>query len=167
VLRGATRDVFERARSDETKALARLLDEAERLLEARGTASPAVLGQIRESLEAAAISDEGRTLLARGRFTGAIARTGFDVVGELAPAAPAGPARRGKKDDARREAQGALREAKTRLRDAERSAHRARQDADRLRADAAAAAQEAEQAEAARDRVAAEVEELEARLRRP
>src|SRR4051794_30117659 len=66
VLRGGKRDVFQRAKSDETKALARLLDEAEKLLEDRGTASPAVLGQIRESLEAAAISDDGRSLLARG-----------------------------------------------------------------------------------------------------
>src|SRR3954447_1826141 len=57
VLRGGNRDVFKRARGAEARALGRLLDQAEALLEER--ASPTVLGQIRESLEAAAVSDEG------------------------------------------------------------------------------------------------------------
>src|SRR3954447_23588514 len=166
VLRGGKRDVFQRAKSDETKALARLLDEAEKLLEDRGTASPAVLGQIRESLEAAAISDDGRTLLARGRFTGPIARTGFDVVGALAASAPGRPARGARKDDGRKRAQQALREAKARLREAESAVRTAWQAADKLRVEAAEAGHAAEQAEAVRERAAAEVEELEGRLRK-
>src|SRR3954447_4509156 len=100
VLRGAKRDVFARARSDEAKALGRLLDHAEALLEERATASGAVLGQIRESLEAAAISDEGRALLARGRFTSPISRHGFDLVGELAAAVPTPARKRAVPDDA-------------------------------------------------------------------
>src|SRR5581483_743499 len=91
VLRGASRDVFQRARSDEAKALGRLLDQAEAVLEDRASAT--VLGQIRESLEAAAVSDEGRALLARGRFSAPITRHGFDLVGELAASIPS-PARR-------------------------------------------------------------------------
>jgi hypothetical protein len=165
VLRGATREVFARAKSDETKALARLLDEAEKLLEDRGTASPAVLGQIRESLEAAAVSDDGRTLLARGRFTGPISRSGFDLVGELAAGAPARVTQPPRADD-RKEAQKALREAKARLREAERASRKAWEAADTLRAKADAASRAAEQADAARDQAAAEVEELEAQLRR-
>jgi hypothetical protein len=164
VLRGAQRDVFERARSDQTKALARLLEEAEKLLEDRGTASPPVLGQIRESLEAAAVSDDGRTLLARGRFTGPISRSGFELVGELAAGAPRAP-RPAQHAGRRRRAQQALREARARLRDAERAARKAWLAADKLRSDADAASRTAEEAGAARDRVAAEVEELEAQLR--
>ncbi len=164
VLRGAKRDVFERAKSDETKALARLLDEAAKLLDDRGTASANVLGQIRESLEAAAVSDDGRTLLARGQFTGPISRSGFDLVGELAAGAPRAPRPAPRADD-RKQAQQALREAKARLRDAERASRQAWQAADKLRSDADAASRAAEQADAARDRAAAEVEELERQLR--
>ena len=165
VLRGAGRDVFERAKSDETKALVRLLDEAEKMLEDRGTASPTVLGQIRESLEAAAVSDDGRTLLARGQFTGPISRSGFDLVGELAAGAPARAPRPAERGDGRRQAQQALREAKARLREAERRSRKAWLAADKLRSEADAANRAAEQADAARDQNAAEVEELEARLR--
>ena len=164
VLRGAGRDVFERAKSDETQALARLLGEAEKLLEDRGTASTAVLGQIRESLEAAAVSDDGRTLLARGQFTGPISRSGFDLVGELAAGAPRAP-RPARKADARKQAQQALREAKARLRGTERASRKAWLEADRLRSDADAATRAAEEADAARDQAAAEVQELEAQLR--
>jgi len=165
VLRGARRDVFTRARSDEAKALGRLLDQAEALLEDH--ASGAVLGQIRESLEAAAVSDEGRALLARGRFTSPISRHGFDLVSDLAAGIrrPA-PRTRPPRDDAAMQSREALREAKGRLRDAEREARRAWQLADRARAEAEAVIRAAEKAEAARDAAAEEVEELEARLRR-
>jgi hypothetical protein len=166
VLRGAKRDVFERAKSDETKALARLLDEAARLLEDRGTASPAVLGRIRESLEAAAVSDDGRTLLARGRFDGPISRSGFDLVGELAAGAPARVRRPAQDADDRKQAQRALREAKARLREAERASRKAWEASDTLRSRADASRRAAEETDAARDQVAAEVEELEAQLRR-
>jgi hypothetical protein len=165
VLRGAKRDVFQRARSDEAKALGRLLDQAESLLEER--ASPTVLGQIRESLEAAAVSDEGRALLARGRFTAPITRHGFDLVSDLAAGLPAPARRKPPREDASKQARESLRDAKTRLRDAERDARKAWQTADRARADAEAALRAAEKAEAARDAAADEVEELEARLRRP
>lgn len=163
VLRGGKRDVFQRARSDETKALGRLLDQAEALLEDRS--SPSVLGQIRESLEAAAVSDDGRALLARGRFTAPISRHGFDLVSDLAAGLPAPSRQRAPRDDAAKQARESLREAKTRLREAEREARKAWQIADRTRAAAEAATRAAERAEAARDAAAEEVEELEARLR--
>jgi hypothetical protein len=165
VLRGANRVVFERAKADETKALGRLLDEAQKLLEDRGTASATVLGQIRESLEAAAVSDDGRTLLARGQFTGPISRSGFELVGELA-AGTTRASRPAPRVDARKQAQQTLREAKAKLRDAEHASRRAWVAADKLRADAEAASRAAEKADAARDQASAEVEELEAQLRR-
>ena len=163
VLRGEKRDVFQRARNDETKALGRLLDRAETLLEDRS--SPSVLGQIRESLEAAAVSDDGRALLARGRFAAPINRHGFDLVSDLAGGLPAPSRGRAASDDAEKQAREALREAKSKLRDAEREARKAWQIADRTRAAAEAATRAAEKAEAARDAAAEEVEELEARLR--
>lgn len=164
VLRGASRDVFQRARSDEAKALGRLLDQAEAVLEDRASAT--VLGQIRESLEAAAVSDEGRALLARGRFSAPITRHGFDLVGELAASIPSPARRPPARDDKSKLAREELRDAKARLRDAEREARKAWQLADRARAEADTAVHAAEEAEAARDAAADEVEELESRLKR-
>jgi hypothetical protein len=170
VLRGASRDVFQRARSDEAKALGRLLDQAEAVLEERASAT--VLGQIRESLEAAAVSDEGRALLARGRFSAPITRHGFDLVGELAASIPRPSRRPSARDDSARVdkaklAREELRDARARLRDAERGARKAWQLADRARAEAETAVHAAEEAEAVRDAAADEVEELESRLRQP
>jgi hypothetical protein len=162
VLRGGKRGVFQRARSDETKALGRLLDQAETLLGDRS--SPSLLGQIRESLEAAAVSDHGRALLARGHFTAPINRHGFDVVSDLAAGLPAPSRGRAPRDDEANQAREALREAKTKLREAEREARKASQIADRTRAAAEAATRAAEKAEADRDAAAEEVDELEARL---
>src|SRR5919197_4436851 len=68
VLGGSEREAFDQARAAEREALARLTSEAEQLLHARGSASAATLAQIGESLRAAAVSPEGRELLARGRF---------------------------------------------------------------------------------------------------
>src|SRR5690348_14871439 len=83
MLGGAERDAFEQARRAEHDAVARLTAEAEELLRTRGTASAASLSQIDESLRAAAISPEGRELLARGRFTQPLQVHGFDLVADL------------------------------------------------------------------------------------
>ena len=70
VLRGEERQSFEQARRTESDALKRLTAAAESLLRAeRGSTSSAVLSQVNEGLRAAAISEDGRELLARGRFT--------------------------------------------------------------------------------------------------
>jgi hypothetical protein len=80
VLRGAEKETFEDARRKETEALRRLTKAAERLLrDQRGSASAAVLQQINEGLRTAAISEEGRELLARGRFTEPPQAAGFDA----------------------------------------------------------------------------------------
>jgi hypothetical protein len=148
VLRGEERDAFERARKTESDALKRLLREAEQLL--GGNASAAALNQIRDSLRAAAVSDEGRELLARGRFVKPLeATTGFELVAGLAGSTP--PARRKPetgKAEARRRAQEALRDARARLREAEAEARTAAREVDRLRAELDRAEAAAEDAEA-------------------
>jgi hypothetical protein len=80
VLRGAEKETFEDARRKESDALKRLTKAAERLLRAeRGSASASALAQVDESLRAAAITEAGRELLARGRFTEPLRATGFDA----------------------------------------------------------------------------------------
>ena len=157
VLRGAEREAFERARQTESEALKRLAREAESLL---GTgASSAVLAQIDRSLRAAAVSEEGRELLARGRFVKPFeAASGFEVVAGLAGDVPV-RARETPAADERRRAQEERREARARLREAEAAGREAEREVERLRAElgraegAAAAAQRAvEKARRALDR---------------
>jgi hypothetical protein len=78
VLRGAEKETFEDARRKELEALRRLTKAAERLLrDQRGGATAAVLQQVGDGLRAAAITEEGRELLARGRFTEPPQASGF------------------------------------------------------------------------------------------
>jgi hypothetical protein len=80
VLRGAEKETFEDARRKESDAIKRLTKAAERLLrDARGTASASALTQINESLRAAAVTEAGRELLARGRFAEPLRASGFDA----------------------------------------------------------------------------------------
>jgi hypothetical protein len=176
MLGGGERADFERARASEAEALQQLMREAERLLEERGSASSSVLQQIGGSLRAAAISEEGRELVARGRFVQAISTSGFDVVGRLAEAAaPTGrptPSRsqRQRRQEEEARVKEALREARDRLRAAERDARAAEREAERLRAAADDAAAVADEARAAAHRAAKDVEEAKTRLadaRRP
>ena len=80
VLRGAEKESFDDARRKESDALKRLTKAAERLLrDTRGSASAATLAQIAEGLRAAAITEDGREQLARGRFAEPPQATGFDA----------------------------------------------------------------------------------------
>lgn len=143
---GGEREAFESARRAEQEALSQLTAAAEELLGERGSASAATLAQVAESLRAAAVSPEGRELLARGRFTEPIRGQGFDLLGELAAGVPKRPPPKPAPDRAEEEkAKAELREAKAALHAAEREAHEA-----------------AERVEAARKAVA----DAEARLRR-
>jgi hypothetical protein len=153
VLRGAERESFERARKQEVDAMRRLLREAETL-----GASGSTLGQVEQSLRAAAVSEEGRELLATGRFVKPFeAASGFDVVAGLAGGAAASPPRRApsSKPDERRRAR---EDARARLREAESEARTAAQEADRLRAELDRAESAAEDAEARVDAARRDVE---------
>jgi hypothetical protein len=169
VLAGAARDAFEQARKTEREALSRLTREAEKLLSERGSASAATLAQVGESLRAAAISEEGRALLARGRFVQPLRAQGFDVVGALAATAP--QAERPLRKDAaaageRKKAERALRAAKDDLRASQRTAHEAAREAARLRRDAESADRRADEARASAVAAARAVEEAEERVSR-
>jgi hypothetical protein len=134
VLRGAEKETFEDARRKESDALKRLTKAAERLLrDARGSASASTLAQINESLRAAAITEEGRELLARGRFTEPLRASGFDAyagidVPKRAPTKKptAKPAPKPKPDPR-------IRELERELREAERNAERLRAELRKLR----------------------------------
>jgi hypothetical protein len=134
VLRGAEKETFEDARRKESDALKRLTKAAERLLrDARGSASASTLTQVEESLRAAAITEEGRELLARGRFTEPLRASGFDAyagidVPKRAPTKKptAKPAPKPKPDPR-------IRELERELREAERNAERLRAELRKLR----------------------------------
>jgi len=145
VLRGAEKAAFEDARRKESDALKRLTKAAERLLrDTRGTVGAGVLSQIHEGLRAAAIDEEGRELLARGRFveppqaTGFAAFAGIDVPTK-APKAKSRGAPKKRNTQELREAAAVLRELEQRHRAAERAAGKARAEADALAAEVAAA----------------------------
>jgi hypothetical protein len=148
VLQGGDRVEFERAREIERDALRRLERAAARLL---GGSSNTLLPKISSTLRTAAVTEEGRELLARGRFVAPLESEGFAALAGLAPAAPATPRRVKSAAETQREAKAALREAKERLRELERAAREAEERADRLERESATARQEAEEARAAAD----------------
>jgi hypothetical protein len=132
VLGGAETEEFDRARKTESEALKRLNRDAEQLLRERGAVSASVLQQVDDSLRAAAISAEGRELLARGRFTQPLQAGGFDVFGDLA--GTAAPRRTTSTPDRerRRRAREAVRAAKERVREAERRVRSAETEVEQL-----------------------------------
>lgn len=134
VLRGAERDAFEQARRTEREAIESLVREAAKLLRARGSASDTVLKQVEDTLRAAAVSDEGRELLASGRFTQLVEGGGFELLTGLAPKTPVSrsraPAKKQHDEEARRKAKAELADAKAQLRAAERAARAAEAEVD-------------------------------------
>jgi hypothetical protein len=127
VLRGEARDAFEQAQRTEREAIARLVRHAEQLLAERGGASATTLEQIAASLHAAAVSEQGRELLAAGQFTEPLKLEGFDAVAGLAPppskrAARPKPSR---SSEELKQARAELSEAKKRLQTAKSTAQEA------------------------------------------
>jgi hypothetical protein len=150
MLRGGDRATFERARATERDALRRLLASAE-----RAGASASVLRQVEQTLRTASVSEEGRELLARGRFETPLEPGGFGLVPDV-PAAAAPPRRQRRGAEERRALQQAVRDARARVREAEkqaealeREAHAARAAADEARAAVDEARRELERAERA------------------
>jgi hypothetical protein len=77
LLTGGDQTAFERARSDEQAALKRLAGAARTILAER--ASNTTLERVTATLRAAAVSDDARPDLARGRLTEEVASTGFEA----------------------------------------------------------------------------------------
>lgn len=145
---GGDRVEFERAREIEGEALKRLERAAARLL---GGSSSSVLHQVSSTLRTAAVSEEGRELLATGRFTVPLESEGFGSLEGLVPARRATTPARVSAAEKQREAKAALREAKERVRELESAAREAEQRADALEREAAKARRLAEKARAAVD----------------
>jgi hypothetical protein len=156
VVGGAERASFEKAQKAQRDALRRLIQQASQLV---GGASPAVRSQISGSLRAAAVSEEGRELLARGRFTAPLAAEGFDVFAAFPPSSGERPRKRAAAQKAGEE----LRKARARVRELEREVRDAERRADKLKAEW----QESESAaESARAELAATQRELKQAERR-
>jgi hypothetical protein len=156
VVGGGDRGSFEQAQKTERDALRRLTQQASQLL---GGASPQVLSQISQTLRAAAVSEEGRELLARGRFTTPLETEGFDVFAAL-PAAARG---RPKKQPARKQASDELRKVRERLRELEQKARAAVRETEKLKGELKKSERAAESARVA---VAAAQRELKDAQRR-
>ncbi len=148
VLHGGDRAEFERAREIEREALKRLERAAARLL---GGSSSSVLPQVSSTLRNAAVSEAGRELLARGRFTVPLESEGFDALVGLAPKGRAAARAHGSSAARGRAAQAAAREHKARARELARVADEAEVRADALERDAAKARRAATKARAAAD----------------
>lgn len=122
VVGGADRESFEQAQKTQRDALRRLAQQASQLL---GGASSQMLAQINETLRAAAVSEEGRELLARGRFVAPLEPEGFDVFGALpkpAAGSPRKPARPTRSNHDLKQARARVRELERAVREAERTA---------------------------------------------
>jgi hypothetical protein len=128
VVGGGDRASFEQAQKTERDTLRRLTQHASQLL---GGASAQVLSQISGTLRAAAVSEAGRELLARGRFTTPLEAEGFDVLGAL----PRSRAAREKKPARVQKANEELKEARARLRELERGVRDAQRRADKLKSE--------------------------------
>ena len=153
------RDAFAKARDAEREAMRRLRAGAEELLAAeRGGASPALVDRVLTTLRAAAVTEEGRELLARGRLTEELETTGFDLAASLVPKRPSGSsgaAARKRTGGDLAAARAELEQAKKRERDAarglrtaERRAAQARREAEEAEAGLRDARTEAEEAAA-------------------
>jgi hypothetical protein len=146
LLAGEDPGSLDEARRIEREALGKLRRAARTILAESGRESGTTLDRIMATLQAAAISDEGRELLALGRLTGDLEATGFDLLAPMAKGAPKRkrPAPRPKpkpKPDPKRlaQARAKVREAEQALRAAERDADKARRELERAEKDLRAA----------------------------
>jgi hypothetical protein len=159
VVQGADRASFEQAQKTQRDALRRLTQEAGTLL---GGASPAILGQISNTLRAAAVSEAGRELLARGRFTTPLESEGFDVLGAL----PRSGAARPKKREPAKKAKDELLKLRARLRELEKEVRAAERKAEKSKADLKDSERAAESARAALESAQRDVTRAERRAGR-
>jgi hypothetical protein len=167
LLRGEEPSAFTAARKVEQTTVAKLAKEARSLLAERGTVSQATIDQVTQSLRAAAVSEEGRHLLARGRFEKPFTEPGgFDALAAIAPKGPRKQAaRKLSSRDALREAKAELRDAQKREQQLQREAAAAEADASRLKKQLEEAEQRAEDAGRAVADAASAVAKSERRLR--
>ena len=167
-LAGDRPKALDEARRTEREALAALDNAARDLLAERKKATDATLRKVAETLRTAAVSTEGRELLARGRLTGELQPAGFELLAPLAPATSKGkrrrpaPAREKKQLD---ESRARLEQARAAAADASKSARAAEEDARNARTELAKSEKRLDAAEAASARAEAAVARAEERFR--
>ncbi len=159
VVGGADREAFEKAQKTQRDALRRLTQQASQLL---GGASSQALAQISGTLRAAAVSEEGRELLARGRFTAPLEAEGFDVFGALPASRPAPRKQQARAQKANEE----LKQARGRLRELEKEARAAERQAERLETEWKKSESAAESARVALAAAQRELKQAEKRARK-
>jgi hypothetical protein len=170
---GRSSDAFLEARQEEQRALARLSDAAKEIA-GRERVSAAAIDRAMETLRAAALSEEGRELLRRGRLTEELEPPGFEALAGVVGSPPRRAAPPKPKKDGRGERRQALKDARERVqelraeqreleaaaRDTRRAAERAEKQAAELRKRAEEAAANAADAANRRAEAEAELEEL-------
>ena len=139
VVAGRDPEAFREARADEQRALQRLAASAREVLLRAGHGGGAH-ERVTRTLRAAAVTEEGRELLKRGRLTEDVEPHGFEGLAGVAAKEPRPPTRRQQPRPVRADQRHALGEARQRLRELKKRAAS-------LSRDAAAAEREAEQAE--------------------
>ncbi len=169
-------EAFEKARSEEQRALERLSQAARDIAEREGFGGSAV-ERATQTMRAASLTDEGRGLLKQGRLTEELQPPGFEALTGVAPAAPRRPAKRAKptmktdeKADRRRaltEARETLRRLKAEERELASAARAAAREADRAEAEAAKLRQKADEAQGAAKEAGERVSQAEAELEQP
>jgi hypothetical protein len=163
LLEGEDRGGLEQALETERKTLQALHGAARELMRERGSEpAPALLQKVSQTLRAAAVNDEGREALARGRLSRELDPAGFDVFAGTVPRPAqrrkrAEPSRRSSAAEARKELTAARTRARgleRRLSESESAAAELREQLERLersigdlRAEVKAAKKEVEKAE--------------------
>ena len=175
LLSGKEPERFDEARRTERDALAALGKAGRRILAEAGRESDTTLNRVMATLQAAAVSSDGRELLARGRLEGDLEATGFDLLAPLSEGAPArgrrgGRAKAPRRDAARDrklldEARARVREARTGVKDAEKELRSAEQEARTARRELAKAEQRVQERETAVAEAHSAVERAEEQLR--
>ena len=169
LLRGEGQAAFDAARETERSALATLMNDAQSLLRERGANSQTTIDQVGESLRMAAVADDGRQLLATGRFTRPFTeQTGFDALAAIAPpnVRDARPAQPSAADKSRlREAKASLQSARQRQRRLEKQLANAEERRDRLGSELEKASVRADELRASAGEAAAATADAERKLR--
>jgi hypothetical protein len=152
LLAGKAAGSLDEARRNERTALADLSKAAQRILAEAGRGNDSTLNRIMSTLQVAVVSDEGRELLARGRLTGDLEATGFDLLAPLPKGRRQGRTQERKATRAappkQREQRGKrLEEARRRLRGAQAAAKAAEKSVREAERDAGKARRQLEQAE--------------------
>jgi len=167
VARGQSPEAFLEARREEQQALERLARAARKLADREGVGGSAI-DRATQTLRAAALTEEGRKLLKRGRLTDELQPPGFEALTGLTfaprPHAQADTAdsQHGSVKEAREFLQD-LREEERKLRAAARAAAR---EADRAEAEAQQKREHADAAQAEANQVSGRVEAAETELER-